>query len=73
MYFVNMLSIIFMQVASAISALREQYKNVRMKNNPDGTLHIGTREQKRNDKTLWMRTEEEEKKPFNPERMVTEK
>ena len=29
------------ETAAALSALREQYKRVRVKNNPDGSLHIG--------------------------------
>ena len=29
------------QVAGAISALREQYKRFRVKKNPDGSWHVG--------------------------------
>lgn len=29
------------ETAAALSALREQYKSVRVKNNPDGSLHVG--------------------------------
>ena len=29
------------ETAAALSAVREQYKRVRVKNNPDGSLHVG--------------------------------
>ena len=43
----------FWQVAGALSALREQYKNFRAKENPDGTTHIGdTRTEKERKDTM---------------------
>ena len=41
------------KTASALSALREQYKRHRTKTNPDGTVHHGdTRTQKEIDQTM---------------------
>ena len=41
------------ETAAALSALREQYKRHREKENPDGSLHIGdTRSQKEVDDTM---------------------
>ncbi|XP_001626334.2 micronuclear linker histone polyprotein [Nematostella vectensis] len=41
------------KVAGAISAIREQYKNFRVKKNPDGSIHLGdTRTKKERDATM---------------------
>ena len=41
------------ETAEAFSALREQYKRVRVKENPDGSVHVGdTRTQKEIDDTM---------------------